>query len=874
MFFFIKVMKLIPVVITFGMILNGMEVGVAQQTELKFRNTDLTFEERVDDLISRMTLDEKVSQMQHSAAAIERLGIPEYNWWNECLHGVGRAGTATVFPQAIGLGATWNPDLVFLCATITSDEARAKHHEFVRRGERGIYKGLTFWTPNINIFRDPRWGRGQETYGEDPYLTSRLGVAFVKGLQGEHSRYLKLVATPKHFAVHSGLESERHSFDVNVSERDLWMTYLPAFKSTVREGKAASVMGAYNRFRGDPCCASPLLLEEILRRQWGFDGYVVSDCGAISDIYRNHKVVTTAEEAAARGVEAGCDLNCGSVYSVLAKSVEKGHITEKDIDQSLRRLFMARMRLGMFDPPEMVPYTSISIKSVCCDAHRAVNREIARESMVLLKNSNKLLPLSDKTGSIAVIGPHADAVRILLGNYHGTPGNPVTLLQGIRNRVGAKTVVHYAQGCELLAIQSPKVIPTEALIPPEGSSEKHGLRGEYFNNTNFEGAAALTRIDSKLSFRWGNRPPDKKVNRDNYSVRWTGQLLAPKSGGYVLRLTGDDGFRLFLDGKLLIEDWTDHAPRSLEARITLEAAKKYDLKIEYYERQQGAELRFAWLVPGPDPIEEAVAAAQKSDVVIAAMGISTKLEDEGRDRSELGLPEVQLKLLKKLHQTGKPVVLVLFSGSAIAVNWADEHIPAILQAWYPGEEGGNAIADVLFGDYNPAGRLPVTVYKSIEQLPPFRDYDMKNRTYRYFTGEPLYPFGHGLSYTTFKYDKLTLEPSKITTSENCTVSVDVSNTGDVAGDEVVQLYIRNKKAGADDPIRQLKGFTRINLKPAEKQCVSFLITPEHLSIYGDDGRWGVEPGEYEISIGGRQPGHDEVTSDSHDEIVFASLVVK
>lgn len=696
-----------------------------------YKNLDLPFEARADDLIARMTLEEKISQMVHCAPAIERLDIPAYNWWNECLHGVGRAGIATVFPQAIGMGATWNVNLIREVSTAISDEGRAKHHQALREGNRGQYTGLTFWTPNINIFRDPRWGRGQETYGECPYLTARLGVAFVQALQGDDPKYLKTVATPKHYAVHSGPEQDRHHFDVDVSERDLWDTYLPAFKAAVMEGGAYSVMSAYQRFRGEPCSSSTLLLRDILRDEWGFEGFVVSDCGAIRDIFENHKVVDTPEEAAARAVKAGCELNCGSVYSMLVGAVAQGLIDEATIDQAVRQLFLARFKLGMFDPPERVPYAQIAHEVNDCAAHRELALRTARESMVLLKNDG-LLPLDrSQIRTVAVIGPNADSVEVLLGNYNGIPAQPVTPLAGIRKKLEPDVDVLFVKGC---------------------------------NTT------------SKIH---------------------------------------DDGGR------------------------------------DYNEQ-------FA----------SAVEIARRADVVIMVMGLSQALEGEENqregveagmssqgDRQGLDLPVVQEDLLKTIHAVGKPVVLVLMNGSAISINWADQHIPAIIEAWYPGQAGGTALADVLFGDYNPAGRLPVTFYKSMEQLPPFKDYDMaKGRTYRYFTGEALYRFGHGLSYSQFAYSDLRITPQQPHTGDPVEVTVTVQNTSKHAGDEVVQLYVRDVAASVPVAVRQLAGFDRIHLQPGATQTVRFTLKPEQFSLMTDAGQRIVEPGMFEITVGGRQPG--------------------
>lgn len=682
-----------------------------------YMDTTLPVEERVRDLVSRMTLEEKISQMVHEAAPIPRLGIPEYNWWNECLHGVARAGVATVFPQAIGLAATFNEELVFEIATVISDEARAKHHEALRHSDRGIYKGLTFWSPNVNIFRDPRWGRGHETYGEDPYLTGRLGVAFVKGLQGDDPKYLKVVATPKHYAVHSGPEQGRHHFDAVVSKKDLRETYLPAFKECVKEGKAVSVMGAYNRTNGEPCCASKTLLQDILRNEWGFTGYVVSDCGAICDIHAHHQVTRSPEESAAIAVRNGCDLNCGRTYKSLLIAVQDGLISEEEIDMAVTRLFTARFRLGMFDPPEMVPYAQIPYEVNDCEAHRELALKAARESIVLLKNDNNLLPLSKELKSIAVIGPNARNLDVLLGNYFGTPSEYVTPLDGIRAKVGSKTKVWFAEGCDLAG-------------------------------------------------------------------------------------TSKQGF------------------------------------------------------------SEAIAAVKRSDVVIMCLGLSPKIEgeegdaynsDAGGDRLHLNLPGVQQELLETISAVGKPVVLVLLNGSALAINWATENVPAIIEAWYPGEEGGTAIADVLFGDYSPAGRLPVTFVKSLDDLPPFTDYSMQGRTYRYLDKKPLYPFGFGLSYTTFEYSNLILSSDAINAGESVSVSVDVRNTGEYVGDEVVQLYLTDLEASVPVPHRELRGVKRITLVPGEQKTVSFTITPRQMGLIDFEGRCILEPGRFCISVGGFQP---------------------
>jgi len=826
-------------------------------TSAPYLNPALPVEQRVNDLVSRMTLEEKVSQMMNSAPAIPRLGIPEYDWWNEALHGVGFSGIATVFPQAIGLGATFDPPLVNRIATVISEEARAKYHEAQRRGNRNRFYGLTFWSPNINIFRDPRWGRGQETYGEDPYLTSRLGVAFVKGLQGDDPKYLKVVSTPKHYAVHSGPEPERHRFDAATIERDLRETYLPAFRSTIMEARAASIMCAYNRTNGEPCCANTHLLGDILRGEWGFQGYVVSDCGAIDDIYQRHHFVKTAEEASSLAVKRGTDLECGDTYKSLVNAVKQGLIAEAEIDLALRRLFEARFRLGMFDPPDMIPYAKIPLSANDSSEHRQLALEAARESIVLLKNQNNTLPLKKDLKSIAVIGPNADAVNVLLGNYNGQPSRATTPLAGIRNHVSPTTKVLHALGAALTEV---------SVVPVPASALRGGFNAEYFANKNLEGSAVLKRIDPELNFDWGMSNPGPGVPADDFSARWIGKIVPPTSGKYRLGATADDGVRVYLDGKLIAEDWTDHAPTNITGEVTLEAGRTYEVKIEYYESRIGAVARLVWqppVVKAESPYAEAVRIAKEADTVVLVLGISSQLEGEemtvrepgflGGDRTDIKLPARQQGLMEAVAATGKPIVVVLLSGSALAVNWADTHVGAIVQAWYPGEEGGAAIADVLFGDYNPAGRLPVTFYKSVEQLPPFENYAMAGRTYRFFKDTPLYPFGHGLSYAKFKYSNFTA-PARVSTSEKISVSATVENSGDREGDEVVQLYVTDVEASVPVPLRSLAGVERVHLKPGEQRVVTFTLEPRQLAVITNDGRTVVEPGEFKVTIGGKQPG--------------------
>jgi beta-glucosidase len=837
----------------------------------------LDFESRARDLVSRMTTEEKVSQLMNRAAAIPRLDVPEYEWWNECLHGVARAGVATVFPQAIGLAATFDAPLVHEMAEVIADEARAKHHQFVRQGQRGRYQGLTFWSPNINIFRDPRWGRGQETYGEDPFLTGRLGVAFVRGLQGDDPRYYKVVATAKHYAVHSGPEPDRHHFDARPTERDLWETYLPAFRDLVQEGKAASVMSAYNRVNGESATASRRLLTDVLRDEWGFGGYVVSDCGAVDDIFMRHKLVATAEEASALAVTRGCDLECGSSFRSLGKALERGLLQEDDLDVAVRRLMLARMRLGMFDPSERVPYAQIPYSVNDAPEHDRLARRVAQESIVLLKNDG-VLPLRKDVGSVAVVGPNADDVMTLLGNYNGTPSRPVTILAGIRNAVSARTRVIHERGCDLVeGRQDPRAasaIDTAHLRPAPGSSER-GLVGAYFRGRELEGAPVLTRLDPKVDFRWdrgaptdepvarGEVPAARALEGDDFSVRWTGVLAPPVSGDYELVVTANDGARLFVDGRKILEEWTEAGvARAISARVHLEAGREHTLKLEYFEHQRDAEVRLGWRPPETGtPFDAAVSAARAADVVVFVGGLTAEVEGEemrvaypgfaGGDRTDIELPAVQQRMLEALHATGKPVVLVLTTGSALAVRWAQGNLPAIVLAWYPGQQGGNAVADVLFGDANPAGRLPVTFYESASQLPRFADYAMEGRTYRYFRGQPLYPFGHGLSYTRFEYSGLRLSRARVGRDDVLEVSLDVKNVGARDGDEVVQMYVRDVDAKPPSATRQLRGFERVRLKAGDETRVRFRLVPERDLAHYDETRkaLAVAPGEFEVEAG-------------------------
>jgi beta-glucosidase len=830
-----------------------------------YLDLSLPVDQRVNDLVSRMTLEEKASQMQDVARAIPRLGIPAYNWWNEGLHGVARSGHATVFPQAIGLAATWDTDLIHRMADVISTEARAKHNDAIQHGNTGRYYGLTFWSPNINIFRDPRWGRGQETYGEDPFLTSRIGVAFVTGLQGDDPKYLKVVSTPKHFAVHSGPETLRHREDVPVSPRDFADTYTPAFRATVTEGHADSIMCAYNSVRGEPACVNHLLFD-TLRNRWGFKGYVVSDCWAISDIHQGHGFVLTLEQAAALSVKAGTDLSCGPEYASLPFAVQNRLLTPGDVDLAVKHLFEARFRLGMFDPPESVPWSKLTIADNDTPAHRQLALEAARKSIVLLKNERNTLPLKSSVKAIAVVGPNADSLPVLLGNYAGTPSAYTTILAGIQKRFSPGCIDHCKGNTRLItAIGAPLTETSGVTIPwirlsTGGPSSDTGLNAEYFANPNLAGDPALKRRDPVINFEWNNVSPGPGVPAQNFSVRWTGELVPPVDGDYRLGMDTDGGSRIFLDGKKIIDDWAPHGERTMTTLIHLQAGHAYPIRMEYFHYGWESTARLLWLPP--NLIQEAADAARKADVVIAVVGLTAQLEGEesensdpgffGGDRLDLDLPHPQEQLLESLAATGKPLIVVLTTGSAVALNWAQEHAAAILEAWYPGEEGGAAVADVLSGDYNPAGRLPVTFYKSVAQLPPFGSYSMNGRTYRYFTEQPLYPFGYGLSFSSFNYSDAKITPDQVAAGTAVTASVRVLNSSSVPGDEVVELYLSHP--GIDGaPIRSLAGFQRIHLAASASQTVTFTLRDRDLSTVDDNGVRRVVPGPVEVWIGGGQP---------------------
>lgn len=832
-------------------------------------------QQRVDDLVGRMTLEEKVAQMQNEAPAIPRLHIPSYDWWNEGLHGMARSGYATVFPQAIGLAATWDTGLIERVSDVISTEARAKYNEAQRMGNHSIFYGLTIWSPNINIDRDPRWGRGQETYGEDPFLTGQIGSAFVRGLQGSNPSYLKTVATAKHFAVHSGPESERHSFDAVISPHDLEDTYLPAFHELVTQAHVDSVMCAYNAVDGAPACANTMLLQQILMRDWGFNGFIVSDCAAISDVSVGHKYAPDLEHAAALSVKAGTDLSCGKEYAALADAVRNHLISESDIDTAVRRLFMARFRLGMFDPAASVPFNKIPFSQNDSSQHGQLSLEAARASTVLLKNDHDMLPLRSSLRNIAVIGPNADTLPALEGNYNGVASHPVTPLEALERRMPGH--VRYAQGSPYV---DGAVLPVpETLLSTDGETA-HGLRGEYFSGTNFAGKPVATRIDRRIDFDWNGAAPVPGVSAKAFAVRWTGMMTAPSPGTLNMNFefahcsTCEDAetIKVWLDGRQVYA--YDHvATRGRRAptppfQLAFADTRPHRLRIEYTHQAPhfGAGLTLNWRPPLAVVRQQAVAAAAESDAVVLFLGLSPELEGEempiavkgfrGGDRTSIELPDAQQQLVAAIAATGKPIVLVLMNGSAIALGDAAKKAAAILEAWYPGQAGGTAIAETLFGENNPSGRLPITFYSSTAQLPPFDDYSMSNRTYRYFAGKPLYGFGYGLSYTRFGYSAGKLSATTLRAGQPLKLQAEVRNEGERDGTETIEAYLIPQHA-AGVPLRQLVGFQKMQLRRGESKTVQMTLTPRELSLVSVDGTRSVQPGDYRLYIGGGQPGHSK-----------------
>jgi beta-glucosidase len=828
-----------------------------------YQDVSLSFDQRAADLLSRLTLEEKVSLMTNKSASVERLGIPPYDWWNEALHGVARAGKATVFPQSIGLAATFDDKAVYEMFDIVSDEARAKHHDFKKKDELRRYRGLTFWTPNVNIFRDPRWGRGMETYGEDPYLTSRIGIAAVRGLQGDTTaKYSKTHACAKHYAVHSGPEWNRHSFNAkNISTRDLHETYLPAFKALVKEAKVKEVMCAYNRFEDEPCCGSNTLLVDILRNEWGYNNVVVSDCGAIDDFFREgrHETHETAEAAAADAVITGTDLECGGVYRAMVNACKAGLISEKQIDVSVFRLLRARFQLGLFDKDEDISWSSIPYSVVESEKHKAKALEMARKSIVLLSNKNKTLPLSKNLKKVAVIGPNAHDSVMLWANYSGTPTKTVTILQGIQAKLPEGAVI-YEKGCDLV---DDKVFFSQ--FNETKYNDKQGFNATFWNTKDFTGnAVATTQVTQPFEYQaGGNTVFVTGVNLNDFSAKFESTYTATETGELLFRISGSDGYRLIIDGQKVIEHW-DQDNKTFKDNHPIQVTKgqKYPILIEYFKADKGvAFLNFDFGYRKNIDYESVAQKVKDVDAIIFAGGISRFLEGEemnvnhpgfkGGDRTNIDLPQVQVNLLKALAKLGKPVIFVICTGSTFALTREAELTDAMVNAWYGGQQGGIAIADVLFGDYNPAGRLPLTFYASSDQLIDFEDYGIsKGRTYRYFKGEPLYPFGYGLSYTTFEYGAAKLSKSNIGKNETISLSFNLKNTGPANGDEVVQVYVRNPQ-DAEGPIKSLRAFKRINVATGTTKAVSIQLAPNTFEFFDPQtNSMTVKPGKYEILYGG------------------------
>ena len=865
-----KIVKCLLVGAAFLSIASAQLTAAQQEENPPYLDSKLSPEQRATDLVRRMTLAEKASEMQNNSAPVPRLKIPAYQWWSEALHGVINEGV-TEYPEPIGLAATFDAPGIHTMASQIGIEGRIKHVQNLREGHTGIMGGLDFWSPNLNIFRDPRWGRGQETYGEDPFLTGRMGVAYVTGLQGNDPKYYLAIATPKHFDVHSGPEPTRHFADVDVSKHDEVDTYEPAFRAAIVEGKAGSIMCAYNAINGEPACANQYLLQDQLRGKWGFQGYVVSDCDAVRDVAANHRYRPTQAQGAAISVIRGMDNECVTFTSRFGEPVDKayidavqqGYLPENTLDAALIRLFTARIKLGMFDPPDMVPYTKIDEKELDSAEHRAEALKLANESMVLLKNDG-LLPLKPEIRKIAVVGPLADQTRPLIGNYAGQPTHIVSILDGLHTEFPNATITFVA-GTQFLRTDG-NPVPDNLLSTPEG---KPGLKADYNEgmrrgpgqDPNAKPLASRTETNVKLT---AANLPAEIGGKKTFGVQWSGFLTPSETGDYLLGIRCEGFGRLAVDGKqvALAFGGGTRGLSSSVGRVHLEKGRKVALDISYGMRNSEPHAELIWAKSNNAPSPEAVAAAKNADAVIAVVGITSQLEGEempvsepgflGGDRTSIDLPQPEEDLVEAVAATGKPLAVVLMNGSALAVNWINQHANAVLDAWYPGEEGGAAVAETLSGKNNPAGRLPVTFYTGVDQLPNFEDYGMANRTYRYFSGKPLYPFGYGLSYTKFAYSDLSLPSQSASAGQPVSAGVTVTNTGKVAGDEVVQLYLKFPQVvGA--PRIALRGFERIHLEPGASQKVHFELKPRDLGMVTENGDPIIAQGDYTVSIGGGQP---------------------
>jgi len=833
--------------------------------EYPFQNPSLSVEKRAADLVSRLTLDEKISQMLNKTPAVERLGIPPYDWWNECLHGVGRTEyRVTVYPQAIGMAAGWDVNAIKQMGDYTSEEGRAVYNLAQAKGDYRIYRGLTYWTPNINIFRDPRWGRGQETYGEDPFLTASLGSYFVKGLQGSDETYLKAAGCAKHYAVHSGPESSRHTYNAVVSNYDLWDTYLPAFKALSDAG-VAGFMCAYNAYEGQPCCASDKLMIELLRKDWGFKGYVTSDCGAIDDFYRTHKTHADAAAAAADGIFHGTDVDCGrEAYSALKQAVEKGITSVEQIDISLRRLFQIRIRLGMFDPAEKVPFSKIDSSALSSKAHKDLALKMAQQSLVLLKNDGTLPLKKENLKKIALIGPNANNPEVQLGNYNGFPTKIITPLDGLKAALPNVEIINEL-ACNL----------TDNLV--ENQLENvfpGGFSVEFFNNVNLEGTPVYKGHTAEIKYTSEDEKPiAKDVNITDFSSRFEGIFEASLTGKTEFKISFDDGYRLYIDGNVVLEYWKDGSGEK-KYSFNAEKGKKYRIKLEHKQNKGGYKIELAAVVYNQIDLQATAEKVKDADVIIFVGGISPRLEGEemnvripgffGGDRTSIMLPQIQTDLLQSLKATGKPVVFITMSGSALSFPWEAQNINAIISAWYGGEAIGTALADALLGNYNPSGRLPLTFYENDSDLPDFEDYNMSNRTYKYFKGKPLYPFGFGLSYTNFDYEWENQPKKEYKNSGTIDCSLKIKNSGKINGDEVAQVYIKYPQ-NKDLPLKELRYFERINISEGQTAQVKVSIPVSQLAKWDEKaGKLAVPVGTYSIYAGGN----------SENEAIVATFEIK